>query len=94
MYFLNNLGLVLCLHYCDFLGYLISLIQRNASTRKLHTCPGSRIHSKSMYGMTDIRKTWISICEYLLFTNIHWEMSLHGYPCLDINVDIHACMDN
>jgi len=21
-------------------------------------------------------------------------MSIHGYPCLDINVDIHTCMDN
>ena len=31
--------------------------------------------------------------EYVLFTDIHRGMSLHGYPYLDINVDIHACMD-
>ena len=29
-----------------------------------------------------------------LFTDIHCGMSSHGYPCLDINVDIHAGMDN
>jgi len=39
-------------------------------------------------------KTWISINGNLFFTDIHCGMSLHGYPCLDINVDIHACMDN
>jgi len=26
--------------------------------------------------------------------DIHCGISLQGYPCLDINVDIHACMDN
>jgi len=31
---------------------------------------------------------------YLLLTGIHCVMSLHGYLCLDINVDIHACIDN
>ena len=39
-------------------------------------------------------KIWIIIYGYLLFTDIHCGMSLHGYPCLDINVDIHAYMDN
>jgi len=29
-----------------------------------------------------------------IFTDIHCGMSLHGYPCLEINVDIHAWMDN
>jgi len=38
-------------------------------------------------------KTWTSIYGYFMFTDIHCGMSLHGYPCLDINVDIHACMD-
>jgi len=36
----------------------------------------------------------MSIYIYLLFTDIYCGMSLHGYPCLDINVDINACMDN
>jgi len=44
--------------------------------------------------MTDIHKTWISINGYLFLTDIHFRMSLHGYPCLDIYVDIHTCMDN
>jgi len=39
-------------------------------------------------------KTWISIDEYLLFTYIHCRTFLHRYHCLDINVDIHTCMDN
>jgi len=39
-------------------------------------------------------KTWISIYGYLFLTDVHCGMSLHGYPCLDINVDIHACIDN
>jgi len=39
-------------------------------------------------------KTWISIHVYLLFTDIHCRMSLHGYLCLDINLDIHTCMAN
>jgi len=39
-------------------------------------------------------KTWISIYGYLLFTDIYCGMFLHGYPCLDINVDIYACLDN
>ena len=69
--------------------------------------PGSRIHSTSMHGYPyrsmDIHKskdtwlifikTWVTIHEYLSFTDIHCRMSLHGYPCLDINVDIHTCMD-
>jgi len=39
-------------------------------------------------------KTWISIHGYLLFTDIHRKIALHGYPCLNINVDIHTCMGN
>ena len=42
---------------------------------------------------TDIHKTWISIHGYFL-TDIHCRMSLHEYPCLDINVDIRTWMDN
>jgi len=37
---------------------------------------------------------WIAIDGYLLLTNFYCGMSLHGYPCLDINVDIHACINN
>jgi len=44
---------------------------------------------KSMDSKTDIHKTRISIYGYLSFTDIHCGMSLHGYPCLDINADIH-----
>ena len=29
-----------------------------------------------------------------IFTDIHCRMFLHGYPCLDINVDIHTFMYN
>ena len=29
-----------------------------------------------------------------IFADIHCKMSLHGYPCLDIDVDIHTYMDN
>ena len=43
---------------------------------------------------TDIHKTWISLYGHLLLTDIHSGMSLHWYPCLDINVDISDCMDN
>jgi len=39
-------------------------------------------------------KTSISIYGYLLFTDIHCGIPSQGYPCLDIHVDIHACMDN
>jgi len=39
-------------------------------------------------------KTLISIHGYLLLTDIHGRMSFHGNPCLDINVDIHTCMDS
>jgi len=28
------------------------------------------------------------------FTDIHRRTWLHGIPFLDINVDIHTCMDN
>jgi len=46
-----------------------------------------------LYGYEPI-KTWISIHEYLLFTDIHCRISLHGYPCLNINVNIHICTDD
>jgi len=36
----------------------------------------------------------ISTHGYLLFMDIHCIMFLCGYPCLDINMDIHTCMDN
>ena len=31
---------------------------------------------------------------WIYIKDIHCGKDLHGYPCLDINVDIHACMDN
>jgi len=52
------------------------------------------ISTKAWILKTDIHKTWISIYGYFLFTDIHCGMSEHGYPCLDINVDIHAFRDN
>ena len=36
----------------------------------------------------------ISINWYLLFTDINCRMSVHGYPFLDINMDIRTWMDN
>jgi len=49
---------------------------------------------KSMDDRGHIQKTRTSIHGYLLFTDNHSRMSLHGYPDLDINVDIYTYIDD